>query len=101
MRKVWDLGERRFKHDLRRRMMLLKYLVMEVIIYGAEVWGWREREELEIIQKEYVKWSLGFDPCTPDYIVYKELGIDKIRIVAGCRAIKFEEKTMKEVIESY
>jgi len=25
-RKVWDLGERRFKDDFRRRMMLFKYL---------------------------------------------------------------------------
>jgi len=39
--------------------MLFKYLVMGVIMYGADIWGWREREELELIQKKYIKWSLG------------------------------------------
>jgi len=69
MRKVWDLGERIFKDDFRRRMMLFKYLVMGVILYGAEIWEWWEREELEVLQKKYVKWSLGLDSCMPDYIV--------------------------------
>jgi len=96
MRKVWGLGERTFKDDFRRRMMLFRYLVMGVIMYGAEIWGWRERGELQVIQKKYVKWSLGLDSCTPDYIIYKESGIDKIRITAGYRAVKFEEEALKE-----
>jgi len=95
MRKVWNLGERIFKDDFRRKMMLFRYLVMAIIMYGAEIWGRRERGELEVIQKKYVKWSLDLDPCTPDYIVYKESGIDKIRIRAGCRAVKLEEKILK------
>jgi len=49
MRKVWGLGERLFKDDFRRRMMLFRYLVMGVIMYRAEIWGWRERGELEVI----------------------------------------------------
>jgi len=39
MRRVWGLGKRLFKDDFRRRMMLFRYLVMGVIIYGAEIWG--------------------------------------------------------------
>jgi len=30
-----------------------------------------------------------------DYIVYKESGTDKIRITAGYRVVKFEEKALK------
>jgi len=89
------LGERLFKDDFRRRMMLFRYLVLGVIMYGTEIWGWKERGELEIIQKKYVKWSLGLDNCTPDYIVYKESRRDKIRITAGYRAMKFEEKALE------
>jgi len=51
--------------------------------------------ELEIIQKKYVKWSLGLANCTRDYIVYKESGLDKIRITAGYKAMKFEEKALE------
>jgi len=53
MRRVWDLGERLFKDDFRKRMMLFRYLVLEVIICRVEIW--KERMELEVIQKKYVK----------------------------------------------
>jgi len=76
-------------------MMLFRYLVLGIIMYRAEIWGWKERGELEIIQKKYVKWFLGLDNCTSDYIVYKESGLDKIRITAGYRATKFEEKALE------
>jgi len=98
MRKVC-LGERLFKDDFRRRMMLFKYLVMGAMTYRAEIWGWRERGKLEVIQKKYIKWSLGLDFCTPDYIVYKESRIDTIRLTVGYRALKFEEKALKVIIE--
>jgi len=55
--------------------MLFRYLVLGVIIYGAEIWEWKERGELEIIQKKYVKWSLGLDNCTPDYSLYSYIVI--------------------------
>jgi len=64
-------------------------------MYGAEILGWREKEKLEVLQKKYVKWSIGLESCTPDYIVYQESEIDKIRITAGYRAVKFEEKALK------
>jgi len=38
MRKIWGLGIRLFKDD-GRRVMLFRYLVMAVIMYGEEIWG--------------------------------------------------------------
>jgi len=32
MRRVWGLGERLFKDDFRRRMMLFRYLILGVIM---------------------------------------------------------------------
>lgn len=45
LKQVWDLDERRFRDDFKRRIKLFRYLVLGVIMYGAEVWGWKEREE--------------------------------------------------------
>lgn len=42
-------------------------------------------------QLKYVKW-LGLDRCIPDHIVVEEAKRDKIRIKAGQKAIKFEER---------
>jgi len=64
---------------------------MRAILYGAEIWGWKERGELEVLQKKHVKWSLALDSSTPSYILYKESGINKIRLTAGCRIVKFQE----------
>lgn len=49
MRQVWGLGERRMRGDFKRRMMLFDYLIRSVIMYGAEVWGWKECERLESV----------------------------------------------------
>lgn len=77
------MGERKFREDFGKRMMMFRYSVLGVIMYGAEVWGWSEREDLERIQKRYVKWSLNLDSCTPDYIVYKKADVERIRTIAG------------------
>jgi len=38
MRNVWGLGERLFKDDFRRRMMLfMLYLALGEIMYGSEI----------------------------------------------------------------
>ncbi|EZA53819.1 hypothetical protein X777_06636 [Ooceraea biroi] len=57
---------------------------------------WTDESKFELFEKKYVKWTLGLDSCTPDYLVYKETNIDKINIIAGCRAMNFEEKAMRE-----
>ncbi|XP_029054544.1 uncharacterized protein LOC114881833 [Osmia bicornis bicornis] len=92
IRQVWGLGERRLNQDFRMRMMLFDYLIASVILYGAEIWGWKECPPLERIQERYIRWTLGLDACTPGYIVMEETKRDKIELKAGLRAIRFEKK---------
>lgn len=90
MKSVWGLGERKFKEDSWRRLWMFEHLVLSVMTYGAELWGWKERAKLEQIQNKYIKWTLGLDRCTPEYICLEETNRDKIKIKTGRRAIKFE-----------
>jgi hypothetical protein len=92
---VWGIGERKFGHDFRRRIMMFDSLVKSVMMYGAEIWGWREQEGLEGVQGKYLKWVLGVDRETPGYIVMEETKRDGIRIEAGKRAIRFEERVIE------
>ena len=55
MKQIWGIGEKRFKKDWKRRMWLFDTLVWPFIGYGAEIWGWREREEIESLQGRYIK----------------------------------------------
>jgi len=91
-RKVWGIGERLCRNDFMRRWDLFKYLVQSVISYGVEIWGWEEREELEKIMLDYVRWLFRIDFCTPRYIIYREIGLEKLRIGWSIRALRFEER---------
>jgi hypothetical protein len=42
---VWEIGERKWGGDFRRRM------IESILMYGAEIWGWREQEEGEKVQE--------------------------------------------------
>lgn len=52
--------------------MLFNYLVRSVMSYGAELWGWEERKELEKVMLDYVRWVFKLDFCTPRYVITRE-----------------------------
>lgn len=63
-------------------------------MYGAEVWEWKEREQLEKIQKRYIKWTLKsrllhIGLCC---VLYKKTNVERIGTIAGSRAVQFKEK---------
>ena len=91
-KRTWGLGENRCKNDFARRRMLFSYLVRSVMEYGCEIWGWKERKELEKIQMDYYRWILRLDFNTPRHIMYEEIKVDKMKIGWGSRAVKYEEK---------
>jgi len=60
-----------------------------------EIWGWVEREKLEKIMLDYVRWIFRLDFCIPRYIIIREFGMDKLRVDWGIRARRFEERIRK------
>jgi len=92
MGRVWGIGKRRFGRDWGRRLWLFDRLVWTVMGYGVEVWGWREREEMEKLEEKYLRWILGVDSKTPWYLVREELQREKLRGRAGGRAWSFERR---------
>lgn len=94
MKEVWRIGEKLFKDNFRRRMAMFDIMVKSIVMFGVEIWGYKERSDIEKLQVKYIKWILGLDKCTPDYIVLEETKRDKIRTLAGKRVLDFE-RTMK------
>ena len=76
--------------------MLFQYLVKSVMEYGVEIWGWEEIKDFEKIKTDYFRWVLGLDFCTPRYIVYKETENNKLKIEWGIRALKYEDRLVKQ-----
>jgi hypothetical protein len=85
---VWGIGERNWGGEFGRRMIIFECTVENVLMYGAEIWGWKEHEEVERVQKKYLRWVLGVDRETPEYIVRVEWKRSKLRVKAG----KFEDR---------
>jgi hypothetical protein len=61
-------------------------------MYGAEIWGWKEQEEVEKVQEKYLRGVLGVERETPGYIVREEYKMNRLKVTAGKRAAKFEDK---------
>jgi hypothetical protein len=47
---VWGIGKRKWGSDFGRIMMMSETMVESMLMYGAEIWGWKEQEELERVQ---------------------------------------------------
>lgn len=67
------------------------------MLYGVEVWGWRNNDRVDKIKRKYEKWILDLDVRTPNYILTEETKMKELRLKAVKRAIKYEEKSIKEV----
>jgi len=91
---VWGIGKRRFGRDWKRRVGLFDTLIWTVLSYGVEVWGWKEREEMERLQERYLKWVAGVERRTPGYLVREELQREKLKNRARRRVWNFEERLM-------
>lgn len=67
-------------------------MVGSVALYGTEIWGWKNKARLDRIKRKYIKWILGLDRTTPNYILVEETKIKETRTESIKRAIKYEEK---------
>lgn len=60
--------------------------------YGVEIWGWKEREEIERLEERYMKWVLELERRTPGYMIREEIKRGKLKERAGRRAWGFEKR---------
>jgi len=48
MGQVWGIGKRKFGRDWGKRIWMFDALIWAIMGYGSEIWGWRERRQIEI-----------------------------------------------------
>jgi hypothetical protein len=56
---VWGMRERKWGSDFRRKMMMFGSTIEIIFMYGAEIWGRKEQEEVEKVQQKYLRRVLG------------------------------------------
>lgn len=48
-----------------------------------KIWEWEEKEELENVMLDYVRWLFRLEFCTSIYIITKELRMNKLKVRWG------------------
>ena len=70
-------------------------LVESVALFEAEIWGSNMEERLHRIQRRYVKWILGLDITTLNYILIEKCKLTEIKEKALRRAAKYDGKAIE------
>jgi hypothetical protein len=52
--------------------MMFESMIGSILMYGAEIWGWKEQEEAEKVQEKYLREVLGGDRERSGYIMREE-----------------------------
>ena len=92
LEEVQGIGERRFPNHFALRMQMFDCLIGNGILYGAEIYGWSQREELELVQRKYIKSILGLKPSTNNSVLYMETGRMPLHPKMCLRALLYEER---------
>jgi exonuclease III len=71
------------------QVQLFDVMIMPILTYGSEVWGFQTVEEIEKTHLKYLKSILHLNKSTPNPMVYGELGCFPLRVYVNTRIIGF------------
>jgi hypothetical protein len=85
----------RIDFDIKTKLYLFDSMVVPILLYGSEVSGIYNFQEIDKLHIRFCKYILGVKQQTPNFAVYGELGRFPISVLCKERAIKFWLKIMK------
>lgn len=94
MTETWTIGEKRFEDNFYLRMNMFDSLVLPGAIYGCEVFGQTKFEELELMHRRYLKWTLGLNSDTRTSLLMYETKRTPIFLTTTSRARDYEKKAI-------
>ena len=68
---------------------LFDKLIVPILCYGSEVWGYEKSEKIEMVHTKFCKWVLGVSYRTSNTAVLSECGRYPIYIIYFVRCIKY------------
>ena len=74
------------------QMELFNKLVKPILLYVCEIWEAGNTEVIERVQLKFLKQILHLKKCTPNYIVYRKMGVFPLKIDIQSHIISYWEK---------
>ena len=71
------------------QLQLFDSMVLPITLYGCEIWGFRKLEVIEKLHLQYCKILLNVKKCTPNVMVFGELGRLPLEYNVNCRMLGF------------
>lgn len=71
------------------QLELFDKLVKPILLYGCEIWGFGNLDIIERVQLKFLKHVLKVKSCTPNYIVYGEVGVYPLKIDINARMVSY------------
>ena len=71
---------------------LFNVCIVPILLYGAEIWGYENVNELEIFHKQFLRIILKAHKFTPNPMLYGETGTFDLRTVIDSRLVNFWAK---------
>jgi hypothetical protein len=68
---------------------LFEKMIVPILIYGSEIWGFRKYEAIEIVQRKFLKQYLGLGSQSSNFAVYGETGRYPLYVNYMCKCIKY------------
>lgn len=72
--------------------MIMRVCVKSILLYGSEIWGVKEDNQIEQVQIQWLKKILGVEKSTPWYVVLQEMNEWKVWSEAVEKMVKFENR---------
>ena len=63
--------------------------VLPIMLYGCEVWGFSNNDMLDTVFLKFCKYLLGLKSCTPNCMIYGELGCYPVSVTIQIRIISY------------
>ena len=68
---------------------LFDKIVVPILLYGCEIWGFGNNEIIEKVHLKFCKLLLHVKSSTPNYMVYGELGRSPLYLLIKSRIVSF------------
>ena len=75
---------------------LFDSLVMPVLLYGSEVWGYSDIKQIEVLHRKFIKIILGVPQNTPNCMIYGESGRTLVVNIVHGRMVNFFGKMIND-----
>ena len=80
---------------VRTRLHLFDSLILPILLYGCELWGYENIEQIEVFHRNFLRRMLELRKSAPKAMMYGEVGRHEIKFTVWKRMINFWKKVTK------